>query len=196
MKPKNKVTLSVAALQLAAQALAIVRARQKAEQQRPAARAQRAGSRVIANARSARERAVSSLPSHRAEQRRHRALAAGGIVGAVLAVAGAVAAYLVRRRDVFTPGPVEVAKARLEQGEVAGAVKDAALQTGTAMASGASLTKTAAAEAAHVAVDEKVVQPAKQAAVKWGSIGVAALAAVVFIVAVLGTLTALWLYNL
>lgn len=199
MKAKSTATLGIAALQVASQAFGAWRAHEQQKETKPVAKAQAVKERVATGAEqamhAAQDRIDQMIPSRRRQaEQEHRQQMMLIIVGAVAAIA-AVAAFFAHRRPVQVPSPIAVAKERLAEGDVKHAVTDAALQTGVAVASGASLTKAAAVETVKVAADEKVITPAKQAAIKWGSITAAALAALVLLVAVIGSALGTWLYQ-
>jgi hypothetical protein len=195
MKTRSRLTLLTVVLQLGAQGLMLLRQRQKNQQAKPSTRIANGARNASDKVKAKTHDALGALPPVKARRQKKRRVIGGASIAALVTGVGAVAAWLVSRRDVFTPGPVEVAKAKLEEHDVVGAAVDATLQTGTAMASGVDLTKTAAVETVKVAADEKVVQPAKEKAVKWGSIGAGALAALVLAFTFVGSLLALWIYN-
>jgi hypothetical protein len=155
--------------------------------------------------------------------RRTRELEIMGVV-AVLAIIAAIVAIVMRRearplgaaladpevdasQPRFAPERIEPKSsipARMSEAahnvvasaaEQASTVKDGALQTAQALASGSSLATAAATNAAKVAVDEYVTGPAKAKAIKYGSIGAAGLAALIIISALIGAFAALAIYD-
>lgn len=157
-------------------------------------------------------RALDQMPSRRrARARRRHELEIAASLG-ILALVGAIVALLMRRTpeplgrqieqreaDAAPPVPGRIAQVAHDAADAvsdhAEAIKSGAVQTAEAIASGSSLAKASATNAAKVAIDEHVTQPAKAKAIHYGALGVLGLAAIVIVSVIIGSLAALGIYD-